>query len=63
MEKEDIVFSTRNGMLFNALYLSAKVLVRRFKSNPHMTDDEFILRMRTLLDEYELLREKAGDER
>lgn len=49
-------------MLFNALYFSAKVLVRRFKNSRTMTDDEFIDRMRIILDEYELLKEKIGEE-
>ena len=61
MEKEDLIRDTKQGILFNGLYRSAKVLVKTFR-NSNMNDDEFILRMRTLLDEWEKFKEKAREE-
>ena len=61
MEKGDIIRDTKNGILFNGLYFSAKNLVKRF-GNTNMNDEEFILRMRILLDEWEIFLEKAREE-
>lgn len=61
MEKEDMIKDTKNGILFNGLYFSAKNLVKSFRNSPKMTDDEFILRMRILLDEWEAFRDEMRE--
>lgn len=62
MEKDEMIRDTKNGILFNGLYFSAKNLVKSFGNYSGMNDDEFILRMRTLLDEWEKFKDKAREE-
>ena len=61
MEKDDIIRDTKNGILFNGLYYSAKNLIKSF-GHCNMNDEEFILKMRILLDEWEMFLEKAREE-